>query len=155
MAADSASALGRTPAGHPAPTRQLVSTKVLWFGIFAGPATWSVQTIANYAAFAHSCFPADVPLRSPAIDGVRAIGLVVSVVALVLTLVALAAAVRAWRGTERRAPEAREPREANELFEVGEGRARFMAFAGILVSVLFTYAILMNAVPLVTRPVCQ
>jgi len=124
----------------------------IWFGIFGGPAAWSLQTIANYAVFAHFCYPGDVPLRSATIDGVRAIGLVVSVVALAVTLAALAASVRAWRETQHHGGE---EREARELLEVGEGRARFMAFAGILVSVLFTYAVLMIAVPLVTRPICQ
>jgi hypothetical protein len=136
-------------AAHPAPRRDVVPTRRLWFGIFGGPAAWALQTIVDYGLVSHFCFPGDTPRRAPTFDALRATGIAVSVIVVVVTLLALAAAVGSWRAT-RHGHDA----EHHELLEVGEGRARFMAFAGVLLSAVFLFAVLMNALPLITNAMC-
>ncbi len=118
--------------------------------MFGGPFVWALQSIADFALVAHFCYPNDTPVATPTFGGVRAVGLAVSVVCLLVAVAALFTALRAW-GVTRHGHEG----EHREVAEVGEGRARFMALAGILVSGIFVYAVLMNALPLVTMPVCM
>jgi heme/copper-type cytochrome/quinol oxidase subunit 1 len=68
----------------------------------------------------------------------------------VIALLALATAIRSWGGI-RHGHEA----EHRQLAEVREERARFMAYAGILLSVVFLFATLMNTVPLITNSLCM
>jgi len=137
-------------ATHPAPRRGIVGTGVLWFGIFGAPAAWALQTIVDYSLVSHFCFPDALPRRTPTFDALRGTAIAVSIIAVVVTLLAMATALRSWRAT-RHGHDA----EHHELLEVGEGRARFMAFAGVLLSVVFLFAVLMNAVPLITNAMCM
>ena len=135
---------------HPAPRRDIVPTRMLWFGIFGAPAAWALQTIADDGLVSHFCFPGDRPRLAPTFDALRGTGIAVSAVVLVVALLAMMAAVRSWRAT-RHGHDA----EHHELLEVGEGRARFMAFAGVLLSGVFLFAVLMNALPLMTNAMCM
>ena len=135
---------------HPAPRRNVVPTRALWFGIFGAPAAWALQIIANYALVSHFCFPRDRPLLTPTFEALRATAIVVSVIVIGVVLLAMTTAVRSWHAT-RHGHDA----EHHELLEVGEGRARFMAFAGVLLSAVFLFAVLMNALPLITNAMCM
>lgn len=139
-----------SPPAHPAPRRGIVPLPRLWFGIFGAPAAWALQLIVNYSLVSHYCFPSDVPLRSPAFGALPVTSVVVSVIVLVIALLALSAAYRSWT-TIRHGHDA----EHREIAEVGEGRVRFMAFAGILLSFVFLFAVLMNTVPLITNSLCM
>jgi len=134
---------------HPAPARHVVPKWRLWFGLFGGPAAWSLQEIADYALNAHSCFPRDVPLADPTFDPVRVVTAVVVVVALGVAAASLWVAYQAWRSTRNGAG-----RDDHHVLEVGEGRARFMAFSGVLLSSIFAFAVLMNGIPIATLPPC-
>lgn len=136
-------------AAHPAPRRDIVPLGVLWFGLFGAPSAWVLQTIVDYGLVSHFCFPGDAPRQAPAFSALRGTGLAVSVIAAIVSLLAMAAAYRSWRAT-RHGRDA----EHHELLEVGEGRARFMAFAGVLLSAVFLFAVLMAALPLITNAMC-
>lgn len=136
--------------GHAAPRRGIVPLSVLWFGLFGAPAAWALQSIADYALVSHFCMPNDVPLAQPTFGGVRVIALVVSVLCIVTAVAALFTAIHAWQATRHG-----HGGEHRHVAEVGEGRARFMALAGILVSGIFIYGVVMNALPLVTLPICS
>jgi hypothetical protein len=140
-------ALGQS--GHPAPRRGIVPLPMLWFGIFGAPAAWALQTIADYSLVSHYCFPGDAPVQSPTFHAVFGVGVLISAVVVVVSVLALVTAIRSWSAT-RHGHES----EHHELLEVGEGRAKFMAFAGVLLSVVFLFAVLMNALPLVTNTIC-
>ncbi len=56
---------------------------------------------------------------------------------------------KSWRATREE-----EGGEQEELLEVGEGRTRFMALAGMLLSALFGLAVLFNAIPPFLVPAC-
>jgi hypothetical protein len=135
---------------HPAGRRGVASLPILWFGIFGAPAAWVLQTIVDYSLVSHYCFPGQSPVRSPSFSGVRGTGLVVSSVVILVALVAMTSAFRSWRATRHG-----HSAEHHELLEVGEGRTRFMAFAGVLLSAVFLFAVLMNALPLITNSVCM
>lgn len=135
--------------GHPAPARGVVPLWRLWFGLFGAPAVWALQLIADYALVSHFCYPSDTPLADPTWGGTRTVTVVVSVLTLLGAVAALWTAIASWRQLR----EGRE-REHHQLLEVGEGRARFMAFAGILLSSVFIFGILMNGLPVITMPLC-
>jgi small-conductance mechanosensitive channel len=132
-----------------APQRHRVSPWALWFGLFGAPLVWSVQLLVGYGVDAHSCFPHTVRRLAPAFGWTWGLQFVVGIAALAGSLLALLVAYRSWRAT------ASEDRGGHgHLLDVGEGRTRFMAFSGILVSALFTLAVLLNWVPLFIVPTC-
>jgi predicted signal transduction protein with EAL and GGDEF domain len=135
--------------GHTAPRAGIVPVSRLWFGIFGAPAAWAVQTIVDYSLISHFCYPDDAPLSKPTFHAVRGTSVLVSAVMLFIVLLALVTAYRSWNATRHG-----HENEHHELLEVGEGRARFMALAGLLVSVVFLFAVVMNALPLLTRTIC-
>jgi hypothetical protein len=125
-----------------------VRPALLWFGLFGAAAAWSLQELASYAILAHGCFPAWRPLAalsSPA-DWSAALG--VSVAALLIGVTASLTAYCAWQRTG-----AGEESHTTHL-DVGEGRERFMALSGIIVSLIMLANILMNAVVLLSVPAC-
>jgi hypothetical protein len=130
--------------GHPAPSRGHVALPALWFGLFGGPAAWSVQTLVNLSLASHGCYPRLEPLATSVVGGLRGIAFVVSLVVLGACIAALATAWRAWRRTREehqgRTGHAGRKGNAQALLETGEGRTRFMALAGVLTSVTFVVA---------------
>jgi hypothetical protein len=136
-------------AAHPAPAEHRVALAALWFGLFGAPVIWSIQLMLNYALVAHACYPASEPLSAPVFGGLRTTVLATSAVALVIALAAGATAWQSWRATRQ---EHRGGEEA--LLEVGEGRTRFMALAGMLVSGLFLLGVIMNSIPLFIMQPC-
>lgn len=134
---------------HPAPRQHLVALPALWFGLFGAPAAWSAQLISNYAILGHFCYPRDTPLASPTFGGVRALSIVISAILFLVGVAALLVALRSWSRTRYR-----RGNEHHEVAEIGEGRTRFMAMSGILVSGVFIYALLMAGIPAIAMPVC-
>jgi hypothetical protein len=134
--------------GHPAPERAHVRAGVLWFGLFGGPAAWSVQTLVNLSVASHACYPRLFPLNAPAIGGLRGIVFVVSIVAVLVSVVAAVSAWRAWQSTRHEHQEssgkANQHQTEAAALETGEGRTRFMALAGLLTSMTFVLVSLVH-----------
>jgi uncharacterized membrane protein len=129
---------------------------VLWFGLFGGPAAWSIQTLVNLPVAAHACYPQLYPLDVPVIGGLRGIVFVVSILAVLVSVAAAAAAWRAWQFTrhehQQSSGKANQHQAEAAALETGEGRTRFMAAAGVLTSLTFVLVSLvhLSAVFLVT-----
>lgn len=125
---------------HPAPARAHVALAALWFGLFGGPVAWSIQTLVNLPVASHGCFPRLEPLSLPA-GNVRGVVLTVGVLALLVCASALATAIRSWSRTrhehQRASGSASEHDPSAALAETGEGRTRFMALSGVLLSLTF------------------
>jgi hypothetical protein len=138
------------PAAHPAPAGHRVALGALWFGLFGAPLVWSIQLMLNYGLVAYSCFPGSEPRSTPLFGGLRTTVLIAGVVALAIALAAGVTAWRSWRATRHEHPGGQE-----YLLEAGEGRTRFMALAGMLVSGLFVLGVIMNAIPLFIVPLCR
>jgi hypothetical protein len=139
-----------TMPGHPAPTRGAVSLAALWFGLFGAPAAWTVEFMVNYALVAHFCYPDGTPLAAPTWGGTRTLTILTSAAMCVVALLALSTAIHSWRETR---PDTDQDQKRH-VAEVGEGRARFMALSGILVSGIFLFGVLMTALPTIFQPVC-
>jgi hypothetical protein len=138
----------------PAPTQRHVALAALWFGLFAAPATWSIQEVVSYAIAAHSCYPGMIPRTTPTFRGMWTLELVIGIVALVVAIVAGLIAVRSWRATR---PAHAPPKEGSQVetgAAAGAGRAGFMALAGMLLSAMFFIAIVFNVVGLFLVPHC-
>lgn len=131
---------------HPAPARGVVRPMFLWFGLFGGPAAWTVQTLANTAVAAHACYPRLTPTERPVTGGLFAITLIVSLVAVAVSIAALLVAWRSWSRTRHEHQEqsggASEHAAQHAALETGEGRTRFMALSGVLMSITFLVAVL-------------
>ncbi|MGH7626666.1 MAG: hypothetical protein ACREOJ_15295 [Gemmatimonadaceae bacterium] len=141
--------LAVTAAPHPSPLRDGVNTQALWFGLFGGPLFWSLQELVNYTITAHFCFPQALPLPVPTFDGTWWVALVVEIAALIGALVAGAVSWHSWRLTKG------EHRGGyGALLDAGEGRTRFMAYAGMLSSGLFALAIILSSFALFIVPAC-
>jgi hypothetical protein len=136
-------------AHHPAPARHRAGLPALWFGLFGAPVAWTVQELAGSAVVGHSCFPNWQPLLLPSIAGTWTITLIVSVLTLALGAGGALAAWRSWQRTRRSHTEA-----AAYQAEVGEGRARFMALSGLIVSGLVLYNMILNFLVLFVIPAC-
>ena len=134
-------ATGEMQGRHPAPARGHVAPAALWFGIFGGPAAWTIQTLVDLPLASHACFPRLEPLARPVLHGMQGIVLVVSLLAVA---VSIAAGLVAWRSWSRTRAEQQEGAgkgsdhdHPSALLETGEGRTRFMALCGVLTSIVF------------------
>jgi hypothetical protein len=141
-----------TETAHPAPARHRASLAALWFGLFGAPAAWSVQMLADYSTNAHGCYPRLYPLPSPTMGAAR-MTLVLSLVSAAAVLIGIAALVVALRSYMATRPEWRGV--AHELLEVGEGRTRFMALSGVMLSALFLLASLVHAASVLLLAECS
>ncbi|MGH2757585.1 MAG: hypothetical protein ACRDI3_07335 [Actinomycetota bacterium] len=95
----------------------------LWFGVLAGPIAWVVHVAAGYILEDTACSPAS---SSPTILGIEIVPLYL-VMTSVLAAVTAAAGLVAYRCKGRIAV----------IDTVASERARWMAWAGVLVSTLF------------------
>jgi hypothetical protein len=115
----------------------------LWFGLLGGPIAWSVQLVLNYALEEGiACTPAS---RTPgAILGLSTSFwiVVVSAVLAAITLAALTTSIAAFRRLRR------------DDSTPGR-RAEWMAFAGIVNSVVFLLPILLAFIPALVLETCH
>ena len=121
-----------------------VSSAAIWFGLFAAPAAWTVQTLIDLPTTSHACYPRLLPLQAPVFHAVQATVLIVSSLAIIICLGALLIAWRSWRTTHDehhdQTGEGTRHATVHSLLETGEGRTRFMAYAGVMTSTVFLLA---------------
>jgi hypothetical protein len=148
MAESSASAM---MVEHPAPHRHRVHLAILIFGAFAGPVAWGLHLIANSAIAGQVCYPGPAPLltRAPSEAAVRLLLAASGGLAIIIALVGTYVSYRSWRAT-------RGEREGShhDLMEVGEGRTRFFAFAGLFTSLVFALVIFCDSISVLLVPLC-
>jgi len=123
-----------------------VGLKRLWFGVLAAPAAWAGMEGVGYWLAARSCEPGTggVPMEGTARPALTQV--LLAVVMLAIALGGLAVAVHNWRAVQ---PQARrgDPPEW--------GRAHFMAFGGVLISVLFVGGIVLFGLPTFLVDACR
>ncbi|MEO8878886.1 MAG: hypothetical protein ABI446_00665 [Gemmatimonadaceae bacterium] len=130
----------------------------LWIALGVAPVAWGVQTIANLSLSSHACFPRLVPLDVPMMSSLGTMLFAISVGAVLASAFATVLAVRNWRTSRDEhqqhsgAASASSPVEA--LAETGEGRTRFMAFAGVLASSTFLLACSIQIVTIIFITPC-
>ena len=115
----------------------------LWFGVLGAPAAWTVQLIVNYSLEEwFACAPSTTTRGQVAGAEVPAVAVAVSGV---LTVVALAAGLVAWSCYRRIRADGDE----------ATTRARWMALAGIMNSILYLIVILASFGPPLLLDVCE
>lgn len=129
---------------HPSPHRGNVGLFSLFYGLIAAPFAWASSQIANSTVGQEACFPGTEPLAAPAFAGAHAIQVMILVVALLVSASAAFVALRTWRSTRNE-----QSGDQHALLSIGEGRSRFMAFAGLLTSAGFFVASLFSAPALI------
>ena len=137
-------------AGHPAPHRHNVSGWLLLIVLAAPAVTWWLQSVFNYYVSGYACFPHDAPLESarfPALMWSVLVGL--TLVALAVSITSFLLSYRAWDRTRGEMQGS-----GNDIVEVGEGRTRFLALSGMLVSGLFVAAVVFNTLGLIFLRPC-
>jgi hypothetical protein len=126
----------------PAPTPPGV-----WLGLLAAPLAWSVQLGVGWWISGGTCADGTPEWGPLGAGAVRVIQVLVAVAALAAATAGLSCAWGAWR---RYSPET-----ARLTAMQGEQRIGFMAGAGVLVSGLFTFAIVLTGIGVATVSVCE
>jgi hypothetical protein len=136
---------------HPAPHRGRVRLIALLFAVLAPPLAWSLHLIANYAFSSHACFPGHSPRAAPLPDlhWLRGLLIAVDLVSMAISILALLVALNSWRATSQEMAETGPP-----LVEIGEGRTRFLAIWGVIISLGFFVAVFFDFVGLWILPPC-
>ena len=113
----------------------------LWFGVLAGPAAWSLQILVGYSAEEIACSAGS---QTETLVGVsiEAFILVLHIALTAVTVLAGLVSYRCWRAT------------AHGDSSTG-GRARWMALAGMMVSVLFAIVIVSGFLPTLFLDSCD
>lgn len=124
---------------HPSPARKKVSLAALLFGLAGAPFAWAGQLLAGIVVAMRLCGPWGAA-------EIRAASLWISAGAVAIALAALGASWRSWRATQEEGGHI-QPQEGfghQHAAQVGEGRARFMAMGGLLMSTMFLAAVLFS-----------
>ncbi len=126
-------------------------TLKVWFAFFGSAAAWSVQLLVGYALLAHTCYPQTDPLLLPTAAGFRSAAAAVTVITLIIALAALTLArqlVVATIGHRMSFAQAAAVSDEN-------GIPRYLAFAGVLIGIVFTLLIVFNGIALMLEPTCR
>lgn len=102
------------------------------------------MSLASYA-----CYPHDVPLPAPMWPSLTVIAGGVEAIAIAICVAAGIVAFINWRRSR-----SEKPGDAHQLLASGDGRTRFMAMAGMLVSTLFLLAVAVAALNIAATPPC-
>jgi hypothetical protein len=112
-----------------------VGLAALWTPLFAGPILWSLSELVLYPVSAQGCYtgflPAPVALDA---TGARWFGGIWVIASVVLATLALVLAVWIFRKVHGRNGDA----------DAVLVRVRYMSYAGLIVSAVFLYAIVIN-----------
>jgi hypothetical protein len=114
-------------------TNQGSGSTALWFGVLGGPAAWSLQVILGYGAEEIACSPGSQSEELAGM-GIEPFLVVVSLALTMLTLAALLVSIRCLRIHRSGDP------------TTGD-RAKWMAVAGVMVSVLFLIVLVSGFAP--------
>jgi biopolymer transport protein ExbB/TolQ len=130
----------------------------LWFGVLAGPITWTVHFLVGYGLVEVACRLRLLESQLLGLTALSVIILVLTLVALLVTLYAGFLAYRNWRRmqVERRegVKQRREAAERSDQRRLVEESGRFMAFGGVLLNGLFSFVILVTGIPVLILPPC-
>jgi hypothetical protein len=134
---------------HPAPHRSRVGIRQLLVSLFLAPLVWAIQILCSYGFASMACFPRYVPLGEMSIAGLPVIVLIGSLAALVVAAGALWTAFSAWHRTRGEAGGG-----SHQALDAGEGRTRFLALCGIIITSIFSAAVIWEAIVAIFLPHC-
>ena len=131
-----------------------VGRGALFYGLIAPPLVWAIQLYLNFALASHVCFPSEEPRTSflPGWERIWTTLLVVNLACAVIGALGLLASGYSWR---RLRNEPTFPTERGGGFHASNERMRSFATSGLMVSGLFTAAILLNTLYLWALSSCS
>ncbi len=107
----------------------------LWIPLFAGPVLWSLSEVVLYPVSAQGCYTGFLPPAvPPEATGARWFGGIWVIASVLLAALSVVIAVRSFRKS----------RAVNGNADAVLVRIRFMAYAGLIVSAVFLFAIVIN-----------
>jgi hypothetical protein len=121
----------------------------LFAGMVLAPLAWALEVLIGYSLAAHACYPTDVALAAPTWSNLRA---VVEGVSIALWLLLFVGAAIAWSNWKATRPQSNV--EPHRIVQSGDGRPRFMALCGVVVSGLFAVVLLFTSVGILWVPSC-
>jgi hypothetical protein len=127
----------------------------LLYGLLVAPLIWAVQLYLNFGLASHACFPSGAPRTSflPGWERIWTALLVVNLVCLAICATGLLGSGYSWR--RLRSPQTLAAGADSEPFRTSEERMRSSAVAALMVSGLFTTAILFNTLYLWALSTCS
>ena len=138
-----------------APRTGGVLSGFLLYGLLVAPLIWASQLYLNYGLASHACFPDQTPRASflPGWERIWVVLLVVNLVCLAICAIGLLASGYSWRRLRNR--EALVAGADSDPARTSEERMRSFAVAALMVSGLFTTAILFDALYLWMLSTCS
>ena len=115
----------------------------------AAPAAWDAQILLSVALSGHACYPRARPLAAPLWSNLGSILLAINIVSIAIAVMGGIVAWRSWMQTRTE-----RPGSGHHLLESGDGRTRFMAMCGILISALFLVALVFGSGVVFMVPAC-
>lgn len=134
--------VGPGPATEPSVIR-------LFAGVMIAPLAWSLHLLVCYGLAAHACFPTDVALGQPVWTHLRSIVSAVTTMAWLVLASGVAVAWLNWNATGEQSND-----RAETLLQSGDGRSRFIALCGLLVSGCFAVALCFTTAGVFMTPDC-
>ena len=131
-----------------------VRSGALFYGLLAPPLVWAIQLYLNFGLASHACFPGETPRASflPGWERIWTALLAVNLVCAAICAIGLLASGYSWR--RLRNPRLSRPGHLASRPRV-RGTADRFAVAGLMVSGLFTAAILFNTLYLWALSTCS
>lgn len=134
---------------HPSPKRGAVAPWLLLTGLAAGPFGWILQLLVDYGLSSGLCMGRRTMAQHPSENGELFALVAVNLLCLAIALGGLALCYDSWRKVRDE-----KPGGGHRTLNVGEGRSRFLALAGMLTAGGFALAILFNTVEPFMIPAC-
>lgn len=136
--------------GHLSPNRRRGGALMMLFGLLGAAAAWISQTEIGETLAAQACFPHRIALAAPQWSWLMSALDVMSAVALLIGAAGVWVAWRGWRVT--RAPR---PDPAPPASDTGAGRTRFLATAGLMLSLLFLVGLVASGLAVLLVSPCS
>lgn len=127
---------------------------LLLYGLLAAPLIWAVQLYLNYGLASHACFPGQTP-RASFLPGWERIWAVLLVVNLGCLAIGAIGVLTSGYSRRRLRSEQSVEGEVGGVAYPSEERLRAFAVSGLLVSAVFTVAILFNTLYLWALSTCS
>jgi hypothetical protein len=130
------------------------STGLLLYGLLVPPLIWAAQLYLNFGMASHACYPNEAPRTSflPGWDRIWTVLLAVNLLCAAICAIGLLASGYSWR---RLRGDRDFAEEAGGAAHLSDGRLRSFAVCGLMVSGLFTVAILFNTLYLWALSTCS
>jgi hypothetical protein len=126
----------------------------LLYGLLLPPLVWAIQLYLNFGLGSHACYPNEAPRAgfAPGWERTWTALLVVNLVCAAICAIGLLASGYSWGRLHNERPGAG---KVGSVAYPSQERLRFFAVTGLMVSALFTAAILFNAIYLWALATCS